>query len=101
MPGCENRPGPPLWGRGLVGDPVGVEKRSGDGDEGDSGRRNGEFRVGDDGYPNGEPLYGDVVDLFVLLAVVTLDDFAALDPIPLCHADLTAAVGPRTCASKR
>ncbi len=66
MPGCENRPA--LCVLGLVGDPVGVEKRRGDGDEGDSARRKGEFRVGEDGYPRADALYGDDEDLKKRLA---------------------------------
>ena len=40
----------------LVGDPVGVVWRSGEGDTGDSGLRNGELRTGDEPYPKGEGL---------------------------------------------
>lgn len=46
----------PLKGAGLLGDVVGVEYRSGDGDTGDSGRRNGELRVGEEPYPSDDGL---------------------------------------------
>lgn len=49
--GLANLDAPPLKGADLVGDPVGVEYRSGEGDTGDSGRRNGELRVGGEPYP--------------------------------------------------
>lgn len=45
-----NREGVPCEGAALLGEPVGVVYRSGDGDAGDSARRKGELRAG-----GGEP----------------------------------------------
>lgn len=44
-------------GPALVGDPVGVMCRRGEGEAGDSGLRKGELRVGEEPYPKGEGLY--------------------------------------------
>ena len=46
LPVRENRDAPAAAGPASVVEVVGVERRSGDGEAGDSGRRNGELREG-------------------------------------------------------
>lgn len=67
--GCANRDVPasePF----LVGEPVGVVWRNGDGEAGDSGRRNGELREGGEPYPKGDGLYDVETDCLMKMIML-------------------------------